>query len=155
LAKHYKQTKHHANALVYYDKLTDLLERQKLKSKDPSDVAVHAGTNSLLIEILVDKASLEKDQENFKEAVHLLKDAIRLAESCGSVRAHIDTKFELAQLYSLVDDVNSASNAESIFKECIELYEKSFEKSEKLLKIKEQLIKFYLTQERYEVRSFV
>jgi len=51
----------------------------------------------------------------------------------------------------VIEDVSSATNAEGILNECVELFEKNFDKSEKLLTLKEELIKFYLIQERYGV----
>lgn len=56
-----------------------------------------------------------------------------------------------------MDDVTNSEYAENIFKECIDIQEKKFngEVTEKFLQIKEEFVKFYLKQEKYDVRFFV
>lgn len=56
-----------------------------------------------------------------------------------------------------MDDVKNSEYAEDIFKECIDIQEKKFngEVTEKFLQIKEEFVKFYLKQEKYDVRFFV
>ena len=52
--------------------------------------------------------------------------------------------------------MNDSKNAEEIFKECIDIQQKKFNAgvTEKFLQIKEELVKFYLKQEKYDVRFF-
>ncbi len=58
----------------------------------------------------------------------------------------------MSKIYANLDDLSSSSNAEILFKESIELCEANTEESSKqLLKYKEELVKFYLKQDRYEV----
>ena len=64
-----------------------------------------------------------------------------------------DCKFNLAKTYANLGDLNSAFNAENFFNDSIELFEKVFNGSlnAKVLNSKEELVKFYLKQDRYEV----
>jgi hypothetical protein len=56
-----------------------------------------------------------------------------------------------------MNDVTGSDNAEDIFKECVDFQEKTFngEVTEKILQIKEEFVKFYLKQEKYDVSFFV
>lgn len=62
-------------------------------------------------------------------------------------------KFSLAKIYSELEDITSATNAENRFKECIELYEK-LKYDEKILKAEDEMVKFFLKQDRFDVRNF-
>lgn len=55
-----------------------------------------------------------------------------------------------------MDDVTNSEYAENIFKECIDIQEKKIngEVTEKFLQIKEEFVKFYLKQEKYDVSIF-
>ena len=66
-----------------------------------------------------------------------------------------DCKFNLAKTYANLDGLNNSSNAENFFNDSIELFEKVFNGSlnAKILNSKEELVKFYLKQDRYEVMS--
>lgn len=61
-----------------------------------------------------------------------------------------DCKLKLAKLLTDLDDMNSSMSAELLFKECIETYVTNLsEKHAKVLKAKEGLAKYYLTQEKF------
>lgn len=50
--------------------------------------------------------------------------------------------------------MTSSSNAENLFNDCIYLHEKNSDGiNEKIIKIKEEFVKFYLKQDRYDVRN--
>ena len=141
--------------MIYYDKLTNILDRKRLNTKTTDSEALneHNSADILLIEILEEKASLEKNRDNLREAVALQKDAIRIAETFGSKSILLNCKFNLAKLYADQDDLTSSENSEDLFKECIEIHEKNFDEvTEKILKIKEEFVKFYLRQDKYDVR---
>ena len=57
-------------------------------------------------------------------------------------------------VFSELDDMNSSSKAEEIFKEVAESYSKLNNKktNEKEIKINEELVKYYLKQEKFQVR---
>ncbi len=60
---------------------------------------------------------------------------------------------KLANVFTELDDMNSSSKAEDLFKEALEEYAKlNNEKlAEKAIKAKDDLAKFYLKQEKIEV----
>lgn len=63
---------------------------------------------------------------------------------------------KLAKLLTDLDDMNSSTSAELLFKECIDIYVANLsEKHAKVLKAKEGLAKYYLTQEKYMDGKYV
>lgn len=72
----------------------------------------------------------------------------------GQVISVQELKVSLAEIYSDLDDMNSSSKAEDLLREAVDEYSKIFDKnlSEKAIKSKEDLAKFYLKQEKYDVK---
>ena len=67
-----------------------------------------------------------------------------------------DCKLKLAKLLTDLDDMTSSKSAELLFKECIDTYAANLsEKHAKVLKAKEGLAKYYLTQEKYMDGKYV
>ena len=64
-----------------------------------------------------------------------------------------DCKLSLALVYAKLDDMNSLDKAEDLFNEMIEENTKQHKSrtNEKGLKLKDELVKFYLKQEKYDV----
>jgi len=62
----------------------------------------------------------------------------------------------LANIYAEFDDMNSSSKAEDLLKEAVDEYAKILDKnhSEKAIKAKEDLAKYYLKQEKLDVKLY-
>ena len=59
-------------------------------------------------------------------------------------------KFSLAKVYNQLDDLTSSNNAENLFIESIQLYE-NVKNTERVLKVEDEMVKFFLKQERLDV----
>ena len=61
-------------------------------------------------------------------------------------------KLKLAKIYGLLDDMNSSEKAEKLFQESIAIYSVICDRlDEKLLKAKQEFVKFYLKQDKLNV----
>jgi hypothetical protein len=67
-----------------------------------------------------------------------------------------ELKVSLANIYAELDDMNSSSKAEDLLKEAVDEYAKIFDKnlSEKTIKAKDDLAKYYLKQEKFDVKLY-
>ncbi len=67
-----------------------------------------------------------------------------------------ECKLNLAIVFSELDDMNSASKAESLFEEICQSYSQlaNMKPNDKEIKAKDEFVKFYLKQEKYEVILF-
>lgn len=65
-----------------------------------------------------------------------------------------DCRLSLALVFAQLDDMNSSSKAETLLNEIIMSYNSIYEGnlSERMLKAKDELVKFYLKQDKYDVR---
>lgn len=64
-----------------------------------------------------------------------------------------ECKLTLAKIYSQLDDMNSVDKAEDLYNQVINRHEEMFANlNEKILNAKSDLVKFYLKQEKYDVR---
>ncbi|CAF0810696.1 unnamed protein product [Brachionus calyciflorus] len=139
LAKQYAIVGSNGNALAFYDQCIDCLDKEKTVQWD------------LLIEVYTDKATIELKKENYEKSVDILKecmDKIKISESDFYI---LECKMALARIFSEFDDMNSSAKSEDMYKECIDGYKKMFVNlNEKLIIAKDELVKFYLKQEKYE-----
>ena len=62
----------------------------------------------------------------------------------------------MALIFANLDDMNSSSKAENLFTELIEenLSANENKVNEKGIKLKDEFIRFYLKQEKYEVKNY-
>ena len=75
-----------------------------------------------------------------------------MSKSSGHSELALTSKFMLAQVIAELDDMNSCSKAEELFKEAIEGYNRLNGRA-KSIEVKEELAKFHLKQDKYDVSS--
>lgn len=134
--------------MEYYDKCIDVLVKKKAKQEKFSEYET-------LAKIYRDKSKLElekSDQESFLKAVDYAKAAIQIADESGLQVLIGDCKLNLAKIFAQKDDMNSSNKAEELFKEVVGSFTKATDAvNEHTVKAKDELVKFYLKEHRYEV----
>jgi hypothetical protein len=81
LAKTYAINGNYKNALIYYERLTDLLTKRRDRISGIANPDILNETDQLLVDIYDDRSKVEQNQENFREAADAMKEAIRVAET--------------------------------------------------------------------------
>lgn len=109
------------------------------------------------IKIYKDKSKIELNKggkESFLKAIDYAKAAIQIAEEQQETSLVWigDTKLNLAKIFAQKDDMNSSNKAEELFKEVVGTFTKASESvNEHMIKAKDELVKFYLKEQRYDV----
>lgn len=107
-----------------------------------------------MFEIYHDKAKIELNKENFDKSADIIKECLQKIESIGSDFYTFECKLALAKIYGELDEMNSVDKAEDLYKQVLEGHSKLFnDLNEKIINDKNDLIKFYLKQEKFEVNS--
>ena len=84
LAKQYAINGAYGNAIAYYDKCIDAINKKNPNVKNDENQLTTTTNNDdleLLVEILQDKSKIEQNKGNLERAVDILKDAISVAKT--------------------------------------------------------------------------
>ena len=97
-----------------------------------------------------DKAKIEVIKENYHKSVDIVKECLQQVEEIASEFYSLECKLALAKIFSEVDDMNSSSKAEELYQQVLGGFSKNYTLNEKIIQVKDEFIKFYLKQEKYE-----
>lgn len=92
------------------------------------------------------------NKKNYEKSVDIISECLQKIESIGSDFYVYECKLALAKIYTDLQDMNSIDKSEDLYKQTLEDYSKIFNNlNEKIIHTKNELVKLYLKQEKYDV----